>query len=158
MPDVEINKFCTVSNGSNHENGGHLKPVTLKPVSHIFRIFQLVVSVLSAFSACSLRGISSDPCFARVRRTFHIFCTQRPWQRAQRSKTFISLERMNKKKLPPHTEEPFSLEMFVLELIFSFALESFNPGPCFSAAREGLGLKQPFSIELSLRIENLISQ
>ena len=49
------------------ENGGHLKPVTLKPVSRIFRIFRVFVSAFSAFSAFSLRGISSDPCFSGVR-------------------------------------------------------------------------------------------
>ena len=31
--------------------GGHLKPVTLKPVSHIFGIFRVFVSTFSAFSA-----------------------------------------------------------------------------------------------------------
>ena len=37
--------------------GGHLKPVTLKPVIRIF------VSAFSAFSAFSFCGISSGPCF-----------------------------------------------------------------------------------------------
>ena len=36
--------------------GGHLKPVTLKPVIRIFRIFRVFVSAFSAFSAFS-------PCF-----------------------------------------------------------------------------------------------
>ena len=40
-----------------------------------------------------------------------------------------------------------------------FPLEEFNPRPCFSAAREGLGKKKkPSSIDISLRIENLIFQ
>ena len=33
------------------KNGGHLKPVTLKPVIRIFRIFRVFVSAFSAFSA-----------------------------------------------------------------------------------------------------------
>ena len=40
-----------------------------------------------------------------------------------------------------------TLEIFILGLQFSFSLENFNPGPCFSAARGGLGMKRPFSIE-----------
>ena len=46
-----------------HSHGGHLKPVTLKPVIRIFRIFRVFVSAFSAFSFC---GISSDPCFPGV--------------------------------------------------------------------------------------------
>ena len=53
--------------------GGHLKPVTLKPVIRIFRIFRVFVSAFSAFSAFLLCGISSDPCFSGVRGTFRIF-------------------------------------------------------------------------------------
>ena len=53
--------------------GGHLKPVTLKPVSRIFRIFRVLVSAFSAFSAFSLCGTSSDPCFSGVRGTVRIF-------------------------------------------------------------------------------------
>ena len=53
--------------------GGHLKPVTLKPVIRIFRIFRVFASAFSAFSAFLLCGISSDPCFSGVRRTFRIF-------------------------------------------------------------------------------------
>ena len=48
--------------------GGHLKPVTLKPVIRIFRVFA------SAFSALLLCGVSSNPCFCRVRGAFRIFC------------------------------------------------------------------------------------
>ena len=44
-------------------------------------------------------------------------------------------------------KEPFVLKMFILGLKCSFSLEIFNPRPCFSAAREGLGMKKPFSIE-----------
>ena len=50
----------------NWSFGGHLKPVTLKPVIRIFRIFRVFVSAFSAFSAFLLCGISSDPCFFRV--------------------------------------------------------------------------------------------
>ena len=45
---------------SSFSNGGHLKPITLKPVSRIFYIFRVFVSAFSAFSAFLLRGISSD--------------------------------------------------------------------------------------------------
>ena len=59
---------------SHPDNGGHLKPVTLKPISRIFRILASVFSAFSAFSASSLRAISSDPCFfSGVRGTFRIF-------------------------------------------------------------------------------------
>ena len=47
-----------------------LKPVTLKPIICIFRIFRVFVS---AFSAFLLGGISSDPCFSGVRGTVRIF-------------------------------------------------------------------------------------
>ena len=40
-----------------------------------------------------------------------------------------------KKKNPPRTKEPFSLEMFILGLEFSFSLENFNPGPFFFLQR-----------------------
>ena len=40
-----------------------------------------------------------------------------------------------------------SLEIFILGLKLSFSIENFNPRPCFSAAREGPGIKKPFSIE-----------
>ena len=53
--------------------GGHLRPVTLKPVIRIFRIFRVFVSAFSAFSAFLLCGISADPCFSGVRGTFRIF-------------------------------------------------------------------------------------
>ena len=53
---------------SEIENGGHLKPVTLKPVSRIFRIFRVFVSAFSAFSAFLLPGVSSDPGFCRGER------------------------------------------------------------------------------------------
>ena len=43
------------------------KPVTLKPVIRIFRIFRVFVSAFSTLSAFLLRGASSDPCFCRVR-------------------------------------------------------------------------------------------
>ena len=39
-----------------------------------------------------------------------------------------------KTNIPPRTKEPFSLEMFILGLKFSFALENFNPGPLQSRA------------------------
>ena len=56
--------------------------------------------------------------------------------------------RAKKDKKKTHTQnEPFSLESFILGVKLSFSLENFNPGPCFSAAREGLGMKKPFSIE-----------
>ena len=51
-------------------SGGHLKPVTLKPVIRIFRIFRVFAS---AFSALLLCGVSSNPCFCRVRGAFRIF-------------------------------------------------------------------------------------
>ena len=57
-------------------DGGHLKPVTLKPVIRIFRIFRVFVSAFSAFSAFSallLFGISSDPCFFWAERDFPHF-------------------------------------------------------------------------------------
>ena len=41
----------------------------------------------------------------------------------------------------------FSLEVFILGLIFSFSLELLNPRPCLPAAREGLGSKKPFTLE-----------
>ena len=44
-------------------NGGHLKPVTLKPVIRIFRVFASAFSAFSVFSAFSFCGVSSDPCF-----------------------------------------------------------------------------------------------
>ena len=58
----------------------------------------------------------------------------------------FSLERM-KKAIPPRTKFSFSLEIFILGLKFSFSIENFNPRPCFSAVREGPGMKKPFSIE-----------
>ena len=61
---------------NNNWDGGHLKPVTLKPVSRIFRIFRVFASAFSAFSAFSallLCGVSSNPCFCRVRGVFRIF-------------------------------------------------------------------------------------
>ena len=64
----DLHDFARVS-----YTGGHLKPVTLKPVSRIFRIFRIFVSAFSAFSAFLFRGISSNPCFSRVRGTFRIF-------------------------------------------------------------------------------------
>ena len=60
----------------NTKSGGHLKPVTLKPVIRIFRIFCVFASAFSAFSAFSallLCGVSSNPCFCRVRGAFRIF-------------------------------------------------------------------------------------
>ena len=56
--------------------GAHLKPVTLKPISCIFLIFRFFASAFSAFSAFSvllLCGVSSNPCFCRVRGSFRIF-------------------------------------------------------------------------------------
>ena len=52
-------------------SGGHLKPITLKPISRIFRVF---ASAFSAFFALLLCGVSSNPCFCRVRGAFCIFC------------------------------------------------------------------------------------
>ena len=49
-------------------NGGHLKPITLKPVSHILRIFRVFMSAFSAFSAFLLCGVCFDPCFSRARK------------------------------------------------------------------------------------------
>ena len=63
-------------NSLNTLIGGHLKPVTLKPVIRIFRIFRVFVSAFFAFSAFSaflFCRISSDPCFSGVRGTFRIF-------------------------------------------------------------------------------------
>ena len=54
-------------------------------------------------------------------------------------------ERM-KKTIPPRTKEPFSLEIAILGLKFSFSLEDFNPGLVFLRP-EGLRMKTPFSIE-----------
>ena len=58
-----------------------------------------------------------------------------------------------KKNFPPRTNSSLSLEILILGLKFSFSLETFNPGPYFSAAREGLGMKKLFSIEISFCIE-----
>ena len=59
-----------------------------------------------------------------------------------------SLARRSEKiNIPPRTKEPFSLEIYILGLKFSLSLENVNPGPCFSVAREGPGMKKPFSIE-----------
>ena len=44
----------------NSAIGGHLKPVTLKPVSRISRFLVSAFSASSAFSAFSLRGISPE--------------------------------------------------------------------------------------------------
>ena len=65
-----------VNNVQFSRHGGHLKPVTLKPVIRIFRIFRVFVSAFSAFSAfspSSFCGISSDPCFPRGERDVRIF-------------------------------------------------------------------------------------
>ena len=51
------------------------------------------------------------------------------------------------KTIPPRTKFSFSLENYILGLNFSFSIENFNPEPCFSAAREGPGMKKQFSIE-----------
>ena len=59
----------------------------------------------------------------------------------------IILARTHEKTIPPRTKFSFSLEIFILGLKFSFSIENFNPRPCFSAAREGPGMKKPFSIE-----------
>ena len=68
-------------------------------------------------------------------------------QRAQRSKkNSFSLERMKKNHSP--TDEIFILAWKFQSLLkFSFLIENFNPGPCFSAVREGPGMKKPFLIE-----------
>ena len=42
-------------------------------ISRTFRIFRVFVSAFSAFSAFLLRGVSSDPCFRKVRGAFRIF-------------------------------------------------------------------------------------
>ena len=59
-------RVCDSMAGEKSQNGGHLKPVTLKPVIRIFRIFRVFVSAFSAFSAFSFCGVSSDPCFPGV--------------------------------------------------------------------------------------------
>ena len=67
-------KFASQFRGASY--GGHLKPVTLKPVSRIFCAFHVFVSAFSAFYAFLCCGVSSDPCFFGVRgnvRSFHIF-------------------------------------------------------------------------------------
>ena len=56
-----------------HSDGGHLKPVTLKPVICIFCIFHIFVFAFSAFSAFLLFGIFSDPCFFCGERDFPYF-------------------------------------------------------------------------------------
>ena len=48
------------------KSGGHLRPVTLKPVIRIFRTFRVFMSSSSAFL---LPRTSSDPCFSGVRGT-----------------------------------------------------------------------------------------
>ena len=65
--------FCSVSDksGALLLFGGHPKLGTLKPVSRVFRIFRVLVS---AFSAALLRGVSSDPCFARRKGLPHFLC------------------------------------------------------------------------------------
>ena len=63
-------------------------------------------------------------------------------------KNSFSLERMRKKKKHSPTHEIFILAWnFILGLNISFSIENFNPRPSFSAAREGPGMKKPFSIE-----------
>ena len=39
--------------------------------------------------------------------------------------------------IPPRTEEPFSLEIFLLDLKFSLAIENFNPRPCLQTGLDG---------------------
>ena len=68
-------------------------------------------------------------------------------QRAQGSKKFILARTHKKKNIPPRTKFSFSLEIFILGLKISFWIEIFNPRPCFSAAREGPGMRISFSIE-----------
>ena len=71
-----------------------------------------------------------------------------PSQRARGSNKINCLARTHEKKtIPPRTKFSFSLEIFILGLKLSFSIENFNPGPCFSAAREGPGMKKPFPIE-----------
>ena len=43
----------------------------------------------------------------------------------------------HEKKHSPTHESTFSIEIFILGLKFSLSPENYNPGPCFSAAREG---------------------
>ena len=76
-------------------------------------------------------------------------------QRARGSKKFI-LARTHEKTIPPRTKFSFSLEIFILGLKFSFSIENFNLRPCFSAAREGPGMKFHSRLKISFRIESLI--
>ena len=67
---------CVYFGIAQARDGGHLKPVTLKPVIRIFRIFRVFASAFSAFSVFSaflLCGVSSNPCFFRMRGGFRIF-------------------------------------------------------------------------------------
>ena len=68
--------------------------------------------------------------------------------RGPRDRKKIILARTHEKTIPPHARSVHSrLRFFILGLRFSFSLENFNLGPCFSTAREGPGMKKPFSIE-----------
>ena len=95
---------------------------------------------------------SSDIAMAQVHSPLRERNFKQSTQMAQRSKNVI----LARKKFPPRTKEPFSLEIFILGSKFSFPLESFNPRPCLSVAREGLGMKKHSGLKLSFRIESLI--
>ena len=73
------------------------------------------------------------------------------------SKKFI-LARTHEKNHSPRTTFSFSLEIFILGLKISFSIENFNPRPCFSAAREGPGMKISLNhsqLKISFHIESL---
>ena len=68
-------------------------------------------------------------------------------QRAQRSRKSFSLERM-KRPFPLTRKNHSRLKPSFSAWNFSFSLETLNPGPCFSAARKGLGMKNILDWEL----------
>ena len=59
----------------------------------------------------------------------------------------LNQTRYYKQNVLTRTKYAFSLEMLILGLKSTFSIDMFNPGPCFSAAREGLGMKKQFKIE-----------
>ena len=67
-------------------------------------------------------------------------------QRARGSKKII-LARTHEKIIPPRTKFSFSLEIIILVWKFHSRLKISIPNPVFFAAREGPGMKKPFSIE-----------
>ena len=62
-------------------------------------------------------------------------------------KNKFSLERLKNLPPPPRTKKHSRLKCSFCDLRFTFSIENSNPGPCVSAAREGLKLKEKRSIE-----------